>query len=143
MMLNILQPSRVNPLLSAYNQIWGLYKFDEKPLTPPGCKVVVHKASDKRGTYASHGVIGYYCAPLSMYYQNYECYIPETGGIRNSARVEFFPKHVQMPKTSSEDRLAAVLEDLKEALKTPHPSTPFTQQGTTTNNAICKLHEIF
>ena len=41
-----------------------------------------------------------------------------------------FQKLVQMPKTSSEDRLAAVLEDLKEVLKHPHPKTPFLDKGT-------------
>ena len=57
--------------------------------------------------------------------------------------VSFFPKHVQMPKISSEDRLAATLEDLSEILKKTHPRTPFLQQGTTTNDAIRKITEIF
>ena len=48
-----------------------------------------------------------------------------------------------MPKTSSEDRLAAVLEDLHEVLKKPHPKTPFLDKGTSTNNAISKLEKIF
>ena len=48
-----------------------------------------------------------------------------------------------MPKTSSEDRLAAVLEDLKEVLKHPHPKTPFLEKGTKTNDAITKLETIF
>ena len=48
-----------------------------------------------------------------------------------------------MPKTSSKDRLAAVLEDLKEVLKHPHPKTPFMDKGKITNDAIAKLETIF
>ena len=77
------------------------------------------------------------------HYQNYKIYIPETGGVRTAATVSFFPKHIQMPRTSSEDRLAATLEDLGEILKKPHPKTPFLQQGTVTNDAIRKIREIF
>ena len=50
---------------------------------------------------------------------------------------------VQMPKTSSEDRLAAVLEDLKEVLRKPHPKTPFLDKGTPSNDIIAKLESIF
>ena len=64
-------------------------------------------------------------------------------GVHTAATVSFFPKHVQIPKTLSEDRLAATLEDLSEILKKPHPKTPFLQQGTETNDAIRKITEIF
>ena len=64
--------------------------------------------------------------------------------MRDCATVEFFPKYVQMPKTSSKDRLAAVLEDLVEIVKNKkHPARPSLQLGTETNDAIRQLEEIF
>ena len=43
--------------------------------------------------------------------------------MRDLATVEFFPKYVQMPETSSKDRFAAVLEDLVEIIKhKKHPA---------------------
>ena len=48
-----------------------------------------------------------------------------------------------MPKTSSEDRLAATLEDLSEILKNPQFKKSFLQQGPETNDAIRKITEIF
>ena len=63
--------------------------------------------------------------------------------MQNGATVEFFPKYVQMPKTSSEDLLAETIEDLPHILKNPHPKQPFIEQGTQTNDAIWKLQEIF
>ena len=60
------------------------------------------------------------------------------------ATVEFFPKYVQIPKTSSKERLAAVLEDLVEIVKhKKHPARPSLQLGTETNDAIRQLEEIF
>ena len=48
-----------------------------------------------------------------------------------------------MPKTSFEDRLAAIIEDLTHILKNPHPKQPFLEQGKPTNDAIRKLKEMF
>ena len=79
---------------------------------------------------------GYFIGPAKHHYRNYEVYIPTTRGVRTTDTIEFFPKHVQMPKTSSEDRLASATEDLIAILKKPHPPTPFLDQGTKTNDAI-------
>ena len=38
----MLQPSRINPNLSAYMQIWGNFDFNKTPLTPIGCKAIIH-----------------------------------------------------------------------------------------------------
>ena len=113
------------------------------PLAPAGCKVIVHESPEARETFAPHGKIGFYIEPSMDHYRNYRIYVKETGGIRNAATVEFFPQRVQMPKTSSADRLAATIEDLTHILKHPHPKTPFLDQGTPTNDAIRKLREIF
>ena len=37
--LCMLRPSRINPRISAYNQVWGNLNFSRTPLAPPGCKV--------------------------------------------------------------------------------------------------------
>ena len=63
--------------------------------------------------------------------------------MRTTDTIEFFPKHVQMPKTSSEDRLASATEDLIAILEKPRPPTPFLDQGTKTNDAIRNLQKIF
>ena len=70
--------------------------------------------TENRGSWDSHGTLAYYIDIAESHYRNYKCYVPETHTTRISDTVEFFPKLVQMPKTSSEDRLAAILEDLKE-----------------------------
>ena len=97
----------------------------------------------EKHTWANHGVTGYFVGPAKHHYQSYNVYNPTTRGERITDTIEFFPAHVQMPKTSSEDRLASATEDLVAILKTPHPATPFLNQGTKTNDAIKELQKIF
>ena len=139
----MLRASRINPKKSAYNELWGNFDFNKTPLAPPGCLVVAHERPQDRGTWAEHGLKGYFIGPARHHYRNYEVYIPTTRGVRTTDTIEFFPKHVQMPKTSSEDRLASATEDLIAILKKPHPPTPFLDQGTKTNHAIRNLRKIF
>jgi hypothetical protein len=78
------------------------------------------------------------------HYRNYNSYIPETRGISTTNTLEFFPEKVDMPTTSTTDRLARASEDLVQILKQPHPATPFLlQQGTVINDAIKQLTKIF
>jgi hypothetical protein len=40
--LNLLQTSHLNPQLSAYAHVHGLFDVNRTPLTPPGMKVLIH-----------------------------------------------------------------------------------------------------
>lgn len=42
MTLNMVRQSRINPCLSAYQQIWGNFNFSRTPLGIAGCKTIVH-----------------------------------------------------------------------------------------------------
>jgi hypothetical protein len=121
----------------------GNFDFNKTPLAPPGCKVVVHERAMERGAWACHGIVGYYIEPAMHHYRNYTSYIPETRGIRTTNTLEFFPDKVDMPTTSTADRLARATEDLVEILQQPHPATPFMQQGTVINDAMKQLSKIF
>ena len=47
--LNLLQNSRVNPLLSSWAYLFGNFNFNKSPLVPPGTKIVMHsKPSNKK-----------------------------------------------------------------------------------------------
>ena len=82
---------------------------------------------------------GYFIGPAKYHYQNYDVYIPVTREMRTTDTIECFPQHMQIPKTSSEDRLAEAPENLVEILQKSHPPTPFVDQGTRTNDAIREL----
>ena len=135
----MVRPSRINPKLSAYNQLWGIFNFEKTPMAPPGCKVVVHERPQERGTWANHGVAGFYIGPAMHHFRNYYCYIPTTRGERVSNTIKLFPTHVDMLDTSSKDRLKQITQDLITVLQKPHPKTPFLDQGDKTSHAIEQL----
>ena len=41
--LNLLQKSRINPIISAYTQVHGEYDFNAAPIAPPGTHVAVRE----------------------------------------------------------------------------------------------------
>ena len=80
MTLNILQRSRLNPGLSAYEQVDVIHNFEQTPLAPLGCKVQINEKPHKRLTYATHSVDRRYLGPAVHHYRCYTYYNIDTGG---------------------------------------------------------------
>ena len=59
MTLNMLRRSRINPKLSAYTQLFGMFDYNQTPLAPLGTKAFVHERPNQRRTHADHGKIAY------------------------------------------------------------------------------------
>ena len=45
--LNLMRPSRINPKLSTYEILNGVFYYKKNPIAPPGCKVVFHDPPTK------------------------------------------------------------------------------------------------
>ena len=69
--LNLLRGSRVNPKLSAYAQVHGLFDYNRTPMAPPGTFVLGHEKPTKRGTWSPHAVEAWYIGPAL---ESYRCY---------------------------------------------------------------------
>jgi hypothetical protein len=78
--LNMLQALRINPTKSAYKVLYGLYDWNRYPLSLLGCKAVVYKDRDTRGSWALCGIDGWYLGPSMDHYRCDIYYIPETRG---------------------------------------------------------------
>ena len=76
--LNLLLPSRLNPILSAEAQLNSAFDFNRTPLAPPGMQVIVHKTPNNRRTCPPHGVDGWYLGPSPDHYRCHRVYIPRT-----------------------------------------------------------------
>jgi hypothetical protein len=50
--LNLMQSSRINPAISAYKALNGLYDWNQYPLALLGCKAVVYKDGNNSGSWA-------------------------------------------------------------------------------------------
>ena len=46
--LNLMRASRINPKLSAYEQLEGSFDFNATPLVPPGTMVIMHEKPRQR-----------------------------------------------------------------------------------------------
>jgi hypothetical protein len=143
--LNMLRRSRINPKMSAYTQIFGVFDYNRTPLAPIGTRTAVHQRTTQQGrtTFADHGVIGWSIGPAMNHYRHWTFYIPKTRGTRVSDTVVFLPEKYTMPATASSDRATAAIEELTEALKNPSEAAkPFLNTGNKLNEAIAALTEM-
>jgi hypothetical protein len=77
---------------------------------------------------------------------HYRCqnvYISTTASEHIVDTLEFYPHNYQMPRLYSTDRLIMSVNDMTDALQSPHPDVPFTQVGDDTISALTALAEIF
>lgn len=75
---------RINPTLSAYHQIFGLFDYIKTPLAPFGTKLFVHKRSEQRLMHGDHGIIGFVIGGTMRHFCHLEFFIPETSAVRKS-----------------------------------------------------------
>ena len=79
MTLNLLQPSRINPKLSAYAMMEGQHDYNKVPLAPPGAKVIVHVKPSQQKLWDYHGKLGWYVGPALDHYRCFRIFMPHTG----------------------------------------------------------------
>jgi hypothetical protein len=66
--INILQPCRQNPLLSAFEAMEGSFSFDVTPMAPPGPEVLIHLQPTRRKSWSFHASNGWYIGPSLKHY---------------------------------------------------------------------------
>ena len=93
--LNLLRGSRINPKLSAWEQIGGRFDFNATPIAPPGTKCLVHVKNTQRGTWDGHALNAWYLGPALHSYPCYTVYIISTGGTRTTNTLTWLP-HVRV-----------------------------------------------
>jgi hypothetical protein len=67
--LNLLRPSRINPKLSAYAPVYGVFDYNRTPLAPPGIKILAYIRPNKCKSWAPHTAEGYYIEPTMTHYR--------------------------------------------------------------------------
>jgi hypothetical protein len=112
--LTLLRASRINPAISAYKILNGPYDWNRYPLAPCGCKAVVYKDGDTRGSWASRGMGGWYLGPSQDHYKCDLYYIPEMRVYWIFGSTELFPQHCQVPNLTAHQHLWALTNKLAE-----------------------------
>ena len=101
MTLNMLRQFRLNPEISAYEQVDGIHNFEQTPLAPLVCKVQIHGKPTKQLTYATHSVDVWYLGPSVHHYRCYTYYNIDTGGGATPDTIYFLPAFMKIPNYSS------------------------------------------
>ena len=89
--LNLLWSSRRNRSLLVYAAVWRKFEFSSTPLAPPDTKTLAHLKQKKSGSFQVHGINEWYIGPSMKHYRCFKCWIPETGGTRDTDTVESPP----------------------------------------------------
>jgi hypothetical protein len=131
--LNLLRGSRINPKLSAWEQIHGRYDFNAHPIAPPGIKVLAHAKPAQRKTWDTHAFKAWYVGPALDHYRCHTVWAKATRQIRIVNQLKWFPQR-PFPRINTADLIRATAADLMTLLTTP-PTETFvgtleqTQQG--------------
>ena len=139
--LNLLRGSRINPKLSAYEQLHGRFDFNATPLAPPGVKVLAHARAGERATWATHAFEAWYVGPALEHYRCFTVWATKTRKPRIVNQVLWFPPKA-FPKLTSEDLLRATIEDLKVILLNPPTETYVGNLEQTQRGELLQLQEL-
>lgn len=134
--LNISWASNINPRVSAYTLINGTYNFNKNPLSPAGCKAIIHDRPDEQASWAEHGLRGFCIGPALNHWQCYLIYVVETKGIQVSNTVEFFLQKCSDPMINEEKQIGLLLDNLVSILSKPTRMIPSITYGSELNNAL-------
>jgi hypothetical protein len=139
--LNLLRGSRINPKLSAWEQIHGRYDFNAHPIAPPGIRVLAHLKPAQRSTWSPHAFQGWYVGPSFEHYRCYQVWATDTRQIRIVNQLTWFPQR-PFPKLTSTDLLRATVEDLVTILQSPPTDTFVSTLEQTQRGELIRLADI-
>ena len=105
--------------------------------------MIVHFKSPQRGSWGSHGVVGFYVGPTMDHYRCFRCYIPPTRAERISDTITFVPYHVPIPKISRADLIYQAPQKIEKVATTPPPKVTAIMEQTDTTYTINELANIF
>ncbi|MGL5936265.1 MAG: hypothetical protein ACRCZI_11665, partial [Cetobacterium sp.] len=139
--LNLLRGSRINPKLSAYEQIHGRYDFNATPLAPPGVRVLAHARAGERDTWATHAFEAWYVGPATEHYRCFRVWATKSRKTRIVNQVLWFPPK-PFPRMTSEELLRATIDDLKTILLHPPTETYVGHMENTQRGELIQLHSL-
>ena len=150
--LNHLRPCKHRPDISAYEGLHGTkFDFSAHPIAPGGVKVLVFEPPDLRGTFAPHGLDGFYLGPALDHYRCFRCWVVRTKTIRVTDTLAWFTKPYKMPGASPIEQMHAVIKDLSEVMKVIARSNhiqvdqrgPFIEQSESATTALSEMAALF
>jgi hypothetical protein len=143
MTVNFLRGLRINPKLSAWEQIHGRYDFNKTPIAPVGIKVLAHEKPDNRRTWAPHAFEAWYVGPALNHYRCFTVWSKETRQLRIVNSLQWFPQKLAMPIANKTDLLRPALEGVHHILVSPDTDLPLPLIPPTVREELVTVTECF
>ena len=117
--LNCLLPWQPNPAISAYHGLTGAkFDFRAHPIAPAGTAILIHEPPETRGTWAGHGVPGFYLGPALHHYRSHHVYVTATSAPRVTDTIAWFPETaVTPPPPDTHELLIAAIKYFLTAIQ--------------------------
>ena len=94
--LNMLHASLTHQQIYANDAVNRTFDFNKTTMALVVCKAVIHEKPDKRKTWDTAGINGWYVGPPMEHYRCYMCYVTNTRGFRNCDIVDFFSHNITL-----------------------------------------------
>jgi hypothetical protein len=135
--LNMLQPSRMMPTVSAYTYAWGQHDYNANPFAPLSCKVKAHLVPSICETWAPHTASRFYVGNSPEHFRCHKVFNNDTRHTRVCSTVFFKHKYLTMPTIMPANALIRAADSFTDAIarNVPPPNM--------TTDAIHQLINIF
>ena len=110
--LNILRKSRINPKISAFEQMYGPHDYDTHLFAILGCAVELHVTPKSRRTWEAHTKTGYYLGAAWDHYRCHRVWVKDTRSERIGQTVFFKHKYITQPAVTTAGALLRTGEDI-------------------------------
>ena len=119
----MLRKSKINPTISAFEQMYGKHNFDAHPWVMLGCAVELHVMPEIRKTWEAHTKPGFYLGTSWDHYRCYEVWVRENKSARIGQTVFFTHKYLTQPRMTETDTLLRASNELCAALQNAAPES--------------------
>jgi hypothetical protein len=139
LILNLLCQSTINPWISAWEFFQGPFDFNNTPLGPVGCRVLIHAKPATRWSWDFCAKNGFYIGPAMDSYRCFKLVNADTKSQVISDTVEFCHSYLSIPAPSTEDRIIHGLQVVAGTLTGVAPPTSISQVEAIARYTITEL----
>ena len=113
--LNMMRPCKLNPRLSVFKAMEGMFSFDTTAMSPVGTETLIHLKPVRRHTWGYHTLKSWYIRPSLKYYHAIKG-VTESGAVRLSGTFKFKHHALTTPNATPLDRMNKATRDLATAI---------------------------
>ena len=108
--INLLRQATLNPRMSAWEYYNGAFDYSATPLGPLGCKIMIHKKSNKRKYWYQRGREGFSVGPALQHYRCIQEIDRKTKALIITDTAEYLHIYLTQPHIKAEDRMTYALQ---------------------------------